>query len=121
MINTVGKAYGFFSCKAEIEGIREELPILRECAQTPNELELSLMENTGVLKGDPELRQLAGEAQDAGRNYVLEATYPNASNHQTADELTSIFNQMYPLYDRVEEFEREVVYEEDGRYLLARD
>ena len=115
-----GKAYAFFNCKASKGDIEKELPFIRECVQTPNALELSLMEGKDTLKGDPKLLQLAREAKDAGIRYVMEATYPNATNHQTADEVASVLNQAYqsPLYQKGEPFRGEVVYKERGRYVF---
>ena len=50
----------------------------------------------------------------------MEATYPNATNHQTADEVASVLNQAYqsPLYQKGEQFRGEVVYNERGRYVF---
>lgn len=111
-----GKAYAFFDCKASKGDIERELPFIRECVKTPNELELSLMEGTDTLKGDSQLFQIAKEAKKAGIKYVMEATYPNATNHQTADEVVSVLNQAYqsPLYQKGEQFRGEVVYKERG-------
>lgn len=115
-----GKAYAFFNCDSSKEDIEKEIPTIRNLVQTPNALELSLMEGTDALKGDPKLLQLAREAKDAGIRYVMEATYPNATNHQTADEVASVLNQAYqsPLYQKGEQFRGEVVYQERGRYVF---
>jgi len=116
----VGKAYAFFNCNASKGDIEKELPAIRECVQTPNALELSLMEGTDTLTGDTQLLQIAREAKDTGIRYVMEATYPNATNHQTADEVASILNQAYqsPLYQKGEQFRGEVVFKERGRYVF---
>ena len=85
--------------------------MIRECVKTPNSLELSLTEDADALTGDTQLLQIA--------KYVMEATYPNATNNQTADELASILNQAYqsPLYEKGEIFRGIVVYKERGKYL----
>ena len=116
----VGKAYAFFNCEASKEDVEKELPFIRECVETPNALELSLMEGTDVLTGDTQLLQIARDAKDAGIRYVMEGTYPNATNHQTADEVASILNQAYqsPLYEKGEQFMGEVVYRERGKYIF---
>lgn len=77
------------------------------------------MEGTDPLTGDPELLQIAEEAKDAEIRYVMQADYPNATNHQTADELASILNQVYqsPLYREGEKFRGKIVYKEKGRYV----
>ena len=82
-----GKAYAFFDCNASKEDIEEELPFIRKCVKTPNSLELSLINGADTLIGDSQLLQIAKEAKDAGIKYVMEATYPNATNNQTADKL----------------------------------
>lgn len=115
MTNKTGKAYAFFNCKASKGDIEKEIPFIRESVKTPNALELSLMEGTDTLTGDSELLQMAKEAKDAGIKYVMEATCPNVTNQQTADEVASILNQAYqsPLYQK-----GEVVYKERGRYVF---
>ncbi|MEK6875231.1 MAG: hypothetical protein AABX30_00950 [Nanoarchaeota archaeon] len=116
----VGKAYAFFNCEAIKGDIEKELPFIRKCVKTPNPLELSLIEGTDTLTGDPQLLQIAREAKDAGIRYVMEATYPNATNHQTADEVASVLNQAYQsqLYQKGEQFRGEVVYKDRGRYVF---
>lgn len=120
MTNKIGKAYAFFNCKASKEDIEKEIPFIRECAKTPNALELSLMEGMNVLTGDTPLLQIVKEAKDAGRKYAIEATYPNGTNHQTANEVASILNQAYQssLYGKGEEFRGEVVYKKRGKYVF---
>lgn len=116
----VGKAYAFFNCEASKGDIEKELPFIRKCVKTPNTLELSLMEGTDTLTGDTQLLQIAKEAKGAGIRYVMEATYPNATNHQTADEVASILNQAYQslLYQKGEQFRGEVVYKDRGKYIF---
>lgn len=98
MANTykTGKAYGFFDCKAPIEDVLKELSDIRvsKPIPTPSALELSLTEGIENLNGDLGLIGIASEAKDAGLTYVLEATYPNATNEQTTYEISSIFQQM---------------------------
>src|SRR3989344_5100841 len=98
----VGKAYGFFYCSASKQEIERELPRSREMAQTPSELELSLIEGMDNIRGNEELTTLAQEAKQNGINYMLETTYPNATNRSAADELANIFNMIYvsPLYQK---------------------
>jgi hypothetical protein len=119
-----GKAYAFFDCSASKENIEKELPSIRECVQTPNALELFLMEtkenpNVSPLS-DAELCAILDDAKEAGMTYFMEATYPNATNYQTAEELASILNQAYlsPLYKHGEQFRGEVVYKEKGKYIF---
>jgi len=114
----IGKAYGFFDCQAQKETIESELPTIRNKAQTPSKLELSLIEGMDNLKGEKDLIAIAKEAEEGGMRYVLEATYPNATNKQTADELASIINQAYqsPLYNEGDPFRGAVVYKQKNRY-----
>lgn len=76
------------------------------------------MEREIVNRG--KIHEIAKDAKDAGIRYVMEATYPNATNHQTADEVASILNQAYQsqLYQKREQFRGEVVYKERGRYVF---
>lgn len=115
----VGKAYAFFNCEASKGDIEKELPFIRECVKTPKTLELSLMEGTDGLVGDPELLQIANEAEESNINYVMEATYPNESNRKTADELSSVLNQAYqsPLYQQGEQFRGAIFYKRGEKYV----
>ena len=115
-----GKAYGFFYCNASKEAIKSELPTIRKLVKTPSKLELSLTEGIDNIKGDSKLMALAQEAKQDGINYVLEATYSNASNKQAADEVAGIINQAYqsPLYKDKEQFKGAVVYENKGDYIF---
>lgn len=115
-----GKAYGFFYCRAPREEIEAELPTLRECAQTPSQLELTLVEGLDNLKGDAKVRELAKEAKEQGIRYILEATSPGATNPTTANEVADLLYQMYqsPLYEAGEEFRGAVAYQENGEYVL---
>lgn len=120
MKNKTGKAYAFFDCRASKEKIEEELHFIRDAVQTPRKLELSLTEDVSQLILDADLSEIAREAKEANIKYAMEATYPNATNKQTADELTSLLNQAYQslLFDRGEQFRGQVVYEDSGRYLF---
>lgn len=122
MANKAGKAYAFFDCNSSKGDIEKELPFIRESVKTPSKLELSLMENTYFSTQDSQLLQIAEDAKNAEIRYVIEATYLNATNHQTADELAPILNQAYQsqLYEKGEKFRGEIVYKERGRY-VSRD
>ncbi|MDP2906789.1 MAG: hypothetical protein Q8O03_02515 [Nanoarchaeota archaeon] len=121
-MKNVGKAYGFFDCNASKEVIESELPTIRELVKTPSKLELSLIKGVDNLKGDSDLMSIAREAKESGIKYVVEATYPDATNKETADELASILNQAYqtPLYQDGEQFYGSVFYKELGKY-VSRD
>ena len=126
-----GKAYAFFDCDASKEEIEKELPFIRELVKTPSNLELSLTEGvykfiaTKVLgkkwlEGKPidtQLRDIAIEAKKSEMKYVIDATYPDATDYQTAQELSTILNQAYqsPLYKKGEPFKGEIVYQERER------
>jgi len=115
-----GKAYAFFYCKASKEQIESELPTIRELVRTPSKLELSLTEGTDNIQDDEKLTALAQEAKQTGLNYTLQATYPNATNKKTADELAAILNQAYqsPLYADKEEFRGGIIYKEKDEYVF---
>jgi hypothetical protein len=130
----IGKAYAFFYCKASKKQIEAEIPPIRECVRTPSKLELSLTEGVYKFMGtrilgrkalvgepiDTQLRDIAKEAKESGMRYVLEAKYEGATNEQTADELSSILNQVYqsPLYQEGEEFRGGIVYQDMGKYIF---
>ncbi|MEK6827453.1 MAG: hypothetical protein AABX99_03145 [Nanoarchaeota archaeon] len=116
----IGKAYGFFDCNALKEEIEKEIPTIRELVKTPSELELSLVEGVSNLKGNKKLRAIVKEAEKSEIRYVMEATYPDATNIQTADEVAIILNQVYnsQLYQDGEKFSGEIIYEDKGRYVF---
>lgn len=114
---SIGQAYAFFDCPASKEEIEAELPTIREYAQTPKELELSLVEGMDNLesiakqRNDTKLLSLAEGAREVGRRYCLEGTYPSSDNSSTAVELKDILNTAYAsdLFP-VGKFHREVLY-----------
>jgi hypothetical protein len=113
---SIGKAYGFFDCKASKAEIEAELPTIRELMQTPSALELSLVEGPENVSGDDRLKLIAKAANRM--RYGIEATYRGATNRATADELAMILDQAYqsPLYQEGEQFRGEIVFEENGSY-----
>jgi hypothetical protein len=116
----IGKAYGFFECPASKQRIEAALPLIREDVKIPSDLELTLIEGMDNLKGDAKLIALAQQAKRAGIQYVLEAKYPGASNEQASIELNTILNQAYlsSLYNKGDQLNREIVYEQNGEYLF---
>jgi hypothetical protein len=115
-----GRAYGFFQCDASKEEIEATLPKIRDAVGTPSTLELSLIDDIGNLEGDKRIITLAQEAREAGLNYILQATNPEGTNLETADELALILNQAYqsPLYEAGAPFNGEIVYEMNGEYIF---
>ena len=75
-----------------------------------------------TLNMDPDVSQIAQEANNSGMKYIIEATYDNATNEQTADELSAVLNQAYqsPLYRQGEGFRGEIAYMENGGYTFRR-
>ena len=118
----IGRAYAFFDCEASKDEIEGELPTIRTLVNSPRDLELSLTERLDQLEGDSQMVDIAREAQEAGMKYLLQASYPTASNVKTADELSSVLNQAYqsPLYQKGTEFRGAIFYEDKGTY-VSRD
>ena len=79
---------------------------------------ISLIEDEDRLEGDPELISVAKKALISIR-FVMEATYPNATNIATADELATVLNQTYqsPLYQKGEGFRGKIFYKEHENYV----
>ena len=98
-----GKAYGFIKCDKSKAQIEELLPLIRELAQTPSQLELSVVQGIKKSQGDRKLHEtVIRELQEEGQcNYAYEARLPGATNEQTARELKDIFNASYnsPLFE----------------------
>lgn len=115
----MGIAYGFFDCNASKSEIESELPTIRELAQTPSGLELTLIEGVENLKCDSKLRPIVEEAKKAGLKYVLEARYKGSSK-EIAHEVKDILIQAYQslLFQEGEDFCGEVAFEENGKYVV---
>lgn len=113
-----GSAVAFFNCRHGAREIGSLLPKIREFAQVPPLVELTLTEGPENVRGERKLTELANEAKKAGMQYVMEAKYPGASNRQTAEELGAVMNQTYqsPLYVDGEEFRAAVFYKAFGEY-----
>ncbi len=126
MAENVGTAYGFFDCTASKEAIESELPTVRIDTETPNELELSLMEGMDQLRrligalNDVDLLQITRKAEEDGMRYVMEATYPGATNEKTSGELQALLiNTSNSLFCRTSEHIRgRVVYKDKGKYVF---
>ena len=142
----MGKAIGFFDCKASKERLDAALPIIREDIGTPSALEHTLTEGVGILEGGFDLLTAYEKAKTQitypdslgffGRiqkrteirtntdlRYVITATLPNATNKETAQELGTILNQAFQstLYEEREHFRGGIAYQENGRYVLKQD
>lgn len=117
MENKTGKAYGFFDCNATKEEIQGEIPFIRKCLNTPNELELILTEDINSLNVDSDLLPIA---QELDPKYVIEAICQDYTNEKTADELSAVLNQAYqsPLYQKGEKFMGKIVYKENEKYIF---
>ncbi len=118
----MGKAYGFFRCNTGREAIEIELKSIRQVAKIPSELELHLVEGLRNFQFEyPDLLEIVEKFKDTNINYVLEASLPIAfSNKKAAFELSDILNQAYqsPLYKEGEKFFGEVLYKDEGQYLV---
>ena len=117
-----GRAYAFVDCVSPIREIEENLSVIRECAQTPADLELRITTPHKINTNDEELIEIIEEAKRTDKNYVFEATLRGATNRKTADELADI---MIYLFRAVYEekgipFRGEIRYEEGGKYLFRR-
>ncbi len=115
--SVIGRAYGFFDCKAskaEIEGV---MPAIRKYASTPQKVDISIYDDMSRIQGD---QYLMGIAKKAGMKYAMEVSYPDADNRKTADEAAAVLNQAYqtPLFDEGEPFRGEIVFEENGNYVF---
>ncbi len=94
-MTNIGKAYGFFDCRASIDEIQAEIPKVRSLVKVPSRLELSLQEQSGI-----------------GNKYLLTGSFPANDNGHSASELMAVFNQLYqtPLYRHREPFRGGIEY-----------
>ncbi|MBI2107026.1 hypothetical protein HYT57_03505 [Candidatus Woesearchaeota archaeon] len=119
----VGKAYGFFGCSASRQEIEAELSLPAVRRNVPKELELSLMEDMNHLMGLSGVINVDGLLQFARRfdaQYMVEATYPDATNEKTSGELQALLiNLSNSLFCHTpEHIQGKVVYEVGGRYVI---
>ena len=113
---TIGKAYGFFDCVLSREDIERELPNIRHIAKTPSAMNLYLMDTASVQR-EPKIMEFVRMSQEHGMKYTIEATYENATNRRTAQELGDILNVLFYSLDGGREL-LEIVFEEEGKYIL---
>lgn len=117
----IGKAYGFFDCRASKSEIEAELPTIRKLTRIPSEVDFSLypIEDTDNLGWDSELTSISRDARNAGIKYALEAAYPGETNRKTAKEVAAVLINTYQshLFDEGEPFRGEIVFEEKGKYI----
>ena len=81
-----GEAYSFFRSEDTFEKIKKAIPEIRDIANTPRELELSLMRYEEI--SDNQLKRI-GKIKDSGegQDYVFHGKMKSASNKQVADHL----------------------------------
>lgn len=138
-----GEAYAFFNCSASKEELNSEIPAIREEAQIPGNLELTLTTTKELEKAentDPRLldyirnnqmystfsenrRELKAVAQPyrmTDLTYVLKARYANKTNDEAAMQLGDAMNQVYRTHgndEGDEVFTAEIVgKDENGEY-----
>jgi hypothetical protein len=135
----VGKAYGFFESDASRPDIEAELPYIREEAQTPSKVVLSLYDGTDKLKSDPELsrfmentimipiyskglddsRKTARPVRMKDSKYLIEAEFPGADDRKAASELALILDYIhYSFSEKEYPLIGNIAYKENGRYAL---
>jgi hypothetical protein len=97
-----GKAYAIFDCKAPKKRIEKELPYILNSVKASESLELLLfegIENLLARMEDTEDKKAFTSAIDKeeldGLRYALEATDPEATNRETADDVAAVLNQAY--------------------------
>ncbi len=118
MSQETGRAYGIFYCSSPKEKIEAELPTIRELVKTPSQLELALFDCVESVTDDKKLIAIIQEAKHR-TNYILQATYPDRTNKDAADELAAILNQAYNsyLYEDRQLFKGAIIYKDNGRYV----
>lgn len=122
-MRNVGKAYGFFGCSASRQEIEAELHLPAVRRDTSPELELSLMEDMNQLRelsGVVNIGDLLQLARRFNSDYIIEATYPGATNEKTSGGLQALLiNLSNSLFRHTpEHIQGKVVYEMNGRYVI---
>jgi len=136
-----GLAYGVFKCSdprpkiavlARLKEALENIKLAHEETKVPPEIDFFAIELSPILSclringGDAELIQRVEAVESAGANYIIQASLPYSTNHQTAEELGFAFNCLYggtELFDAETEghspLVMEIFYRHDvtGRYV----
>ena len=130
-----------FDCKASKAEIEAEIPRIREISETPNELELSLMEirdfrNRQGIPSDllrfveenniyptfpSKYRDRMKTAQPIRMKdlqYVIQTNYPNATNEDTAGFLGDFMNGVWATFVGKKPFNFAVITEIGEEYLF---
>ncbi|MFH1445227.1 MAG: hypothetical protein ABIF08_01970 [Nanoarchaeota archaeon] len=117
----IGRAYGFFKCTTKADEIESLILKIRKTAEIPEGVNFYLFEDINRVKEDlpsmdPEMFSYLSEF-----DYVLKTEYVGVSNRKTADETLLILNQTYQsdLFTEGEDFYGEIVFEENGEYVLS--
>lgn len=122
-MTNIGEAYGFFYYGKDTQDIKKELPSIKDCAQTPSALELTLTEGVrNITTNDPALLSIIKKAEKYHMSHVLKATMPNVGNRRVAQELGDIMNVMYmQFYAQNEPFNAGIVYKIGEKYVFRRE
>ncbi len=120
----VGRAYGFFAYGGKTADIQDELGRARHDAQTPEEMELKLVEGAENVdtRGDSELVKVVERAKQQGMTHAFEASMPNVGNRRVSTELCAVMQNVYqsPLYSLGEQFSAGIVYKRGDKYCFRR-
>ena len=110
----IGKAYGFFNCRLSKEELERELASSRHIARTPSAIYLM---DTATVKREPEIMEFVRMSNELGMKYTIEATYENATNRKTAQELGDVLNVLFYSIGEGQEL-LEIIFEDGGRYIM---
>ena len=116
-LKPVGIAYGLIGHSAPIRQVEAELQEVSEDTRHPSMLELSLREDLDDIK-DLDLREIARKVNP---RYVVKATYLEATNEKTAEELAALLiNTSQSLFCMTDEHMGfQVVYKEGRKPVLC--
>ncbi|MCI0561574.1 MAG: hypothetical protein MN733_24055 [Nitrososphaera sp.] len=105
-----GLAYGVFKCsdprkpedvRTRITKALENIKLASEETKIPPEIDFFVIELSPILTtlrangGDAEFIEKIEAVERQGANYILQASLPNNTNHQAAEELGFAFNCLY--------------------------
>ena len=119
--SSVGKAYGFFACRASMEEMNREISKIRKRIGHPKSLEMQLTPGKDFAEAclDFDLKSMPWLEEQTERGYVLKGSSLQATPRDIAQELMSIMVHAYisPLYVEGEKFEGSVIHKKGGKYI----
>jgi hypothetical protein len=115
-----GEAYAFFRYAGAADILELALPDMRQMAQAPSALELTLSNTQRFFHLDDKLMSFVVLARTLDLNYVLAGRQQGVRNADVADSLGNVVNQLgkSALYRPTDPFIAQIIFMREEDYIL---